>query len=52
LVAAGGRLTDLFGAPIEYTGALGHPRGLVASNGLVHDAVIAKIAPLFAGLRS
>jgi 3'(2'), 5'-bisphosphate nucleotidase len=52
LVAAGGRLTDLFGAPIEYTGALGHPRGLVASNGLVHDAVVAKIAPLFAALRS
>jgi len=52
LVAAGGRLTDLFGAPIEYTGALGHPRGLVASNGRVHDAVIAKIAPLFASLRS
>jgi 3'(2'), 5'-bisphosphate nucleotidase len=52
LVAAGGRLTDLFGAPIEYTGALGHPRGLVASNGLVHDDVIAKIAPLFAALRS
>jgi 3'(2'), 5'-bisphosphate nucleotidase len=52
LVAAGGRLTDLFGAPIEYTGALGHPRGLVASNGLVHDAVIAKIAPLFAALRT
>ncbi|MEO6777355.1 MAG: 3'(2'),5'-bisphosphate nucleotidase CysQ [Kofleriaceae bacterium] len=52
LVAAGGRLTDLFGAPIEYTGELHHPRGLVASNGLIHDAVIAKIAPLFAALRS
>jgi len=52
LVAAGGRLTDLFGTPIDYVGALNHPRGLVASNGLVHDAVIAKIAPLFAALRS
>jgi len=52
LVAAGGRLTDLFGAPIDYTGPLNHPRGLVASNGLVHDDVIAKIAPLFAALRS
>ena len=52
LVAAGGRLTDLFGAPISYIGALGHPRGLVASNGLVHDEVVAKIAPLFERLRS
>jgi len=52
LVAAGGRLTDLFGAPIDYAGALNHPRGLVASNGLVHDDVIAKIAPLFAALRT
>lgn len=52
LVAAGGRLTDLFGAPIDYTGELNHPRGLVASNGLVHDEVIAKIAPLFAALRT
>jgi 3'(2'), 5'-bisphosphate nucleotidase len=52
LVAAGGRLTDLFGAPISYTGALGHPRGLIASNRLVHDEVVAKIAPLFERLRS
>jgi 3'(2'), 5'-bisphosphate nucleotidase len=52
LVAAGGRLSDLFGAPISYTGALGHPRGLIASNGLVHDEVVAKIAPLFERLRS
>ena len=52
LVEAGGRLTDLFGAPIDYTGELNHPRGLVASNGLVHDEVIAKIAPLFAALRT
>jgi 3'(2'), 5'-bisphosphate nucleotidase len=51
LVAAGGRLTDLFGTPIGYTGALNHPRGLVASNGLVHDEVVAKIAPLFERLR-
>ena len=35
--AAGSR--DLFGAPIEYTGELRHPRGLVASNGRVHDEV-------------
>ena len=42
LVAAGGRLTDLFGDPISYTGALDHPRGLVASNGHVHDEVVAQ----------
>ncbi|MFT3700211.1 MAG: 3'(2'),5'-bisphosphate nucleotidase CysQ [Kofleriaceae bacterium] len=52
LNAAGGRLSDLFGEPIGYTGALNHPRGLVASNGHVHDAVITKIAPLFAHLRA
>ncbi len=52
LVRAGGRLTDLFGAPIEYTANLGHPRGLVASNGLIHDEVVARIAPLFERLRT
>ena len=51
LVGAGGRLTDLFGCSIDYTGALNHPRGLVASNGLIHDEVVAKIAPLFEALR-
>lgn len=52
LNAAGGRLTDLFGEPIGYTGVLDHPRGLVASNGHVHDAVVAKIGPLFGHLRA
>ncbi len=47
LVRAGGKLTDLFGAPIDYT-ELGHPRGLVASNGHVHGEVIGKVGPLFA----
>jgi 3'(2'), 5'-bisphosphate nucleotidase len=51
LARAGGRLSDLFGEPIAYTGDLRHPRGLVASNGLVHDEVVAKIAPLFERLR-
>lgn len=50
LVPAGGRLSDLFGNPIEYTRELAHRRGLVASNGRVHDEVIAKLAPLFAHL--
>ena len=51
LVGAGGRLTDLFGAPIAYSGDLRHARGLVASNGHIHDEVIARISPLFLKLR-
>jgi 3'(2'), 5'-bisphosphate nucleotidase len=50
LVPAGGRLSDLFGNPLDYTRELAHHRGLVASNGHVHDEVIAKLAPLFANL--
>lgn len=45
LDGAGGRLSDLYGAPIDYK-ELRHLRGLVASNGRVHDEVIAKMAPL------
>ena len=51
LVPAGGRLSDLFGGPIDYTVELAHRRGLVASNGKVHDEVVSKLAPLFAHLR-
>ena len=50
LARAGGRLTDLLGAPIEYRGELAHRRGLVASNGRIHDEVVQKLAPLFAHL--
>ena len=50
LVRAGGRLSDLLGAPIEYRGDLLHRRGLVASNGLLHDEVVQKLAPLFSHL--
>jgi len=50
LVPAGGRLSDLFGTPIDYTHELAHRRGLIASNGLVHDEVIQKLSPLFAHL--
>jgi 3'(2'), 5'-bisphosphate nucleotidase len=60
LTAAGGRLTDLFGGPIAYTvptgmseaDALRHPRGLIASNGRIHDEVVARISPLFERLRT
>ena len=50
LVPAGGRLSDLFGNPIDYTKELAHRRGLVASNGRVHDEVVAKLTPMFAHL--
>jgi 3'(2'), 5'-bisphosphate nucleotidase len=50
LARAGGRLSDLFGTPIDYRGDLAHRRGLVASNGRVHDEVVGKLAPLFSHL--
>lgn len=46
LERAGGTLTDLFGAPIDYL-ELRQRRGLVASNGFVHAEVVAKLGPLF-----
>lgn len=52
LAGAGGRLSDLFGDPIEYEHELAHRRGLVASNGHVHAEVVGKLGPLFQGLRS
>lgn len=50
LTGAGGRLSDLFGTPIEYTKELAHRRGLVASNGHVHAEVVGKLGSLFAHL--
>ena len=52
LAAAGGKLTDLFGGAIDYRGELRHRRGLVASNGRIHDEVTARLAPLFAHMAS
>ncbi len=43
---AGGRLSDIFGRPLEYCGDLSHRDGLVASNGLVHEQALAQLAPL------
>jgi 3'(2'), 5'-bisphosphate nucleotidase len=41
VAAAGGRLTDSTGTPIDYRArSLRNERGLVASNGLVHDAIV------------
>jgi 3'(2'), 5'-bisphosphate nucleotidase len=47
LARAGGRLSDLYGGPIDYRGDLAHRRGLVASNARVHDEVLARLASLF-----
>lgn len=50
LTEAGGRLTDAHGSAIDYRApALGLTRGLIATNGLLHDAVVARLASLFAG---
>lgn len=50
LTAAGGRLTDTNGEPIDYTTPdLLNRRGLVASNGPLHDPVLAAIARIRAG---
>lgn len=49
LAAAGGVLTDTQGAPVRYDEVdLSRPRGLVASNGHVHAAALARLAALFA----
>jgi 3'(2'), 5'-bisphosphate nucleotidase len=48
LVEAGGRITDVYGDALHYDRPeLANTRGLVATNGRLHDAVIAKMAPLF-----
>jgi len=50
LAEAGGRLSDVTGAPLDYRGAeLGNVRGLIASNGILHDEVVARLAVLFPG---
>jgi 3'(2'), 5'-bisphosphate nucleotidase len=48
LTEAGGRLTDLHGDPLDYRGhELGNVRGLIASNGVLHDQVVRRLAALF-----
>ncbi len=48
LIEAGGRMTDARGQPLAYRGQeLANLRGLIASNGLVHDEVVTKLAGLF-----
>lgn len=48
LAAAGGVLTDTLGGAVRYDEVdLSRPRGLVASNGRVHDAALTRLAALF-----
>jgi len=43
--AAGGHVTDAYGDPLDYRGAgLSNDRGLVATNGRIHDAILQKLA--------
>jgi 3'(2'), 5'-bisphosphate nucleotidase len=45
VTAAGGRVSDVAGASIDYRGeSLVCARGLVASNGLTHEAILARLA--------
>ena len=49
LTEAGGSMTDLFGAPLNYNVPdVQNRNGLVASNGIAHDRIIEKLAPLLA----
>ncbi len=49
LTEAGGRLSDLFGRPLNYNvPEVQNRNGLVASNGVSHDQIIEKLAPLLA----
>lgn len=49
LTEAGGRLTDLFGRPLNYNVPdVNNRNGLVASNGVSHDLLIETLAPLLA----
>ena len=49
LTEAGGRLTDLFGQPLNYNVKdVNNRNGLVASNGAAHERIIETLAPLLA----
>jgi 3'(2'), 5'-bisphosphate nucleotidase len=53
VVESGGRMTDMFGGDIVYsTEAASHEKGLVISNGRVHEEFISKSAPMRARVSS
>ncbi len=44
LTAAGGRLTNAYGVPLDYRSEnLANDRGIIASNGLLHDAIVERL---------
>lgn len=45
VTAAGGHVTDVTGAPIDYRAdTLVNDRGLIVSNGLVHEAILERLS--------
>ncbi len=45
VTAAGGRFTDAYGEPIDYRGEkLANDRGVLATNGRLHDALLVRLA--------
>lgn len=49
LTEAGGRLTDLFGNPLEYNALeVQNRNGIISSNGVAHERIIKTLAPLLA----
>jgi 3'(2'), 5'-bisphosphate nucleotidase len=47
VIESGGRVTDMFGGEITYkAGAFPHEKGIVISNGRVHDEFIRRCGPL------
>lgn len=46
LLAAGGRVTDIDGGDLVYNADLTHPRGIIASNGPIHDHVLRTLTAL------
>ena len=45
ITAAGGRFSDAFGLPLDYRGkSLTNDRGIVATNGRIHDQLLARLA--------
>jgi 3'(2'), 5'-bisphosphate nucleotidase len=48
LVAAGGTVTDMDGRSLDYVGELHNRRGIVASNGALHDRVLGILRPILA----
>jgi len=44
LTEAGGKLTDISGRPIQYTGGVKHTTGIVATNGIIHEELLRRLS--------